>query len=182
MRVTVQSLLSRPLVSRPLLALGGSAAVALSAQIAVPLEPVPMTMQSLIVLLVGLGGGARLGAATLLLYLAEGAAGLPVFANFTAGPAVLAGPNGGFLFGFVAAAALAGWFTSRGWASRSAGVAGALIAGHFVLFAVGLAWLAVTLGPARAVAVGLTPFVAGTVVKVALGTAFVAALRVRPRA
>jgi biotin transport system substrate-specific component len=181
MRMTDRSLLSRPLVARPLLALGGSLAIALSAQIAVPLEPVPMTMQSLVVLLVGLAGGPLTGASALLLYLAEGAAGLPVFANFTAGPAVLAGPNGGFLLGFVPAAALAGWWAARGWAERPAGIAAALLAGHAVLFAAGLAWLAVPLGAAHAVAVGFTPFLPGTLVKIALGTAFVAALRVRPR-
>src|SRR4051794_39821492 len=98
-----------------LLAIGGSLALAASAQILVPIQPVPMTLQSLVVLLIGAAYGWRLGAATVLLYLAEGLCGMPVFAGFRAGPAVLIGPTGGFLLGFVPAAALAGWLAARGW-------------------------------------------------------------------
>src|SRR5579875_2844742 len=135
--------LIRTNVLRPaLLALAGSLAIAASAQISVPLHPVPMTMQSLVVLLVGMAYGPRLGAATLLAYLAEGAAGLPVFAGWAAGPAVLAGPTGGFLLGFVPAAALAGLLAARGWIRHIAGSAAVLGLGHAVLFAIGIAWLA----------------------------------------
>lgn len=160
-----------------LLALGGSLAIAASAQINFPMQPVPMTMQSLVVLLVGVAYGWRLGAATVLFYLAQGALGLPVFAGFRGGLPALAGPTAGYLFGFVAAAALAGWLASRGWTRSWWRSAATLLAGHAVLFLGGLLWLAVPLGFDRAVAVGLLPFIPGTVVKVALGVALLAALR-----
>src|SRR3712207_6388627 len=123
-----------------LLALIGSGVIALSAQVSVPFYPVPMTLQTLAVLGIGAGFGARLGAAAVLLYLAEGALGLPVFALGKAGPAVLIGPTGGFLLGFVLAAALIGWFAERG-ADRNAlrMFAAALLAGA-VLYVPGLAW------------------------------------------
>lgn len=160
-----------------LLALGGSLAIAASAQIQVPMQPVPMTMQSLVVLMVGAAYGPRLGAATLLLYLAEGICGLPVFAGFRAGPAVLAGPTGGFLLGFLPAAALAGWLAARGWA-RSLGLSALLfLAGHAVLFAFGVAWLAAHVGADAAIALGLLPFLPGTALKAALGTALLRGMR-----
>jgi biotin transport system substrate-specific component len=166
------------LVARPaLLALGGSLAIAASAQVQVPLHPVPMTLQSLVVLLVGAAYGWRLGAATVLLYLAEGLCGMPVFAGFAAGPTALAGPTGGFLLGFVPAAALVGWLASRGWTVSPWRSSAMFLAGHVVLFAGGIAWLGMLLGFGRAIAVGLLPFLPGTAVKVALGTALLAALR-----
>ncbi|SDD22377.1 biotin transporter BioY [Belnapia rosea] len=160
-----------------LLALGGSLAIAASAQIQVPMQPVPMTMQSLVVLLVGVAYGPRLGAATLLLYLAEGLCGLPVFAGFRAGPAALMGPTGGFLLGFVPAAALAGWLAARGWTQGLWRSAALFLGGHAVLFAFGLAWLAVLAGPERAIALGLLPFLPGTALKSALGVALLRGLR-----
>ncbi|MBR0681088.1 biotin transporter BioY [Roseomonas eburnea] len=170
------------LVRPALLALGGSLAIAASAQIQVPMQPVPMTMQSLVVLLVGAAYGWRLGAATVLLYLAEGLMGLPVFAGFRAGPAALAGPTGGFLVGFVPAAALAGWLAAQGWTRGVARSAATFLAGHAVLFACGLAWLGLMIGFDRAIAVGLLPFLPGTAVKTALGVALLSALRGMRRA
>lgn len=164
-----------------LLALGGSLAIAASAQIQVPIQPVPMTMQSLVVLLVGAAYGPRLGAATVLLYLAEGLLGLPVFAGLRAGPAVLAGPTGGFLLGFVPAAALAGWLAARGWGDDAWRGGAMLLAGHAVLLALGVAWLAALIGVDHAVAAGLMPFLPDTAVKVALGAALLAALRAARR-
>lgn len=170
--------IARPsLLSPALLALGGSFAIAASAQIQVPMQPVPMTLQSLVVLLVGVAYGWRLGAATVLLYLAEGLCGLPVFAGFRAGPAVLLGPTAGFLIGFVPAAALAGWLAARGWVQGLWRPVALFAAGHAVLFATGVAWLAWLFGFDRAVAVGLLPFLPGSVVKVALGVALLAGLR-----
>lgn len=163
------------------LALGGSLAIAASAQIQVPLYPVPMTLQSLVVLLVGAAYGWRLGAATVLLYLAEGVAGMPVFAGFAAGPMALAGPTGGFLLGFVPAAALAGWLASRGWTETIWRSGAMFLAGHAVLFVGGIAWLGMLIGFDRAIAVGLLPFLPGSVVKIALGASLLAALRARHR-
>jgi biotin transport system substrate-specific component len=95
------------LLSKAILVLAGSAFIAVAAQISVPMVPVPMTLQTLAILMVGLTMGSRLGALTLLAYLAEGAAGLPVFANMSSGAALL-GPSAGFLIGFVGMAFIAG--------------------------------------------------------------------------
>ena len=104
---------SQTLLTRALMVLGGSLFVAVAAQISVPMYPVPMTLQTLAILLVGLTFGARMGALTVVAYLAEGAMGLPVFANggsFTA----FAGPTAGFLLGFVVLAWIAGFAADRG--------------------------------------------------------------------
>ena len=113
----------------------GSAFIAIAAQVAVPFFPVPMTLQTLAVLAVGLAYGSRLGAMTLLAYLAEGAAGLPVFAN-AQGTAAFAGPTAGFLVGFVAMSWIAGLAAGRGVAAMLA----AAVAGSAALYAFGLAW------------------------------------------
>ena len=160
------------------LALLGSLALAASAKLQVRFYPVPMTMQSLVVLLLGMAFGWRLGAATVLLYLVEGALGLPVFAGTPekgVGIAYMMGPTGGYLVGFVLAAALTGWLAERGWGRSAWRSTAALSVGHAVLFAAGLAWLAVFTGWPRAVEFGLMPFLAGTVVKTALGVALVRA-------
>ena len=157
------------------LVVGGTLALTLSAKIQVAFWPVPMTLQSLAVLMIGVAYGSRLGVATVLAYLAEGVAGLPVFAGPAAGPAVLAGPTGGFLLGFVLAAGLIGWLAERGW-DRSVGwTAAAMILGHGLLFVPGLIWLAMQFGWPKAIAVGATPFIAATIVKTGLGVALVAA-------
>jgi biotin transport system substrate-specific component len=160
------------------LTLLGSLALAASAKLQVPFYPVPMTMQSLVVLLLGMAFGWRLGAATMLLYLVEGGLGLPVFAGTPEkgiGIAYMIGPTGGYLVGFVLAAALTGWLAERGWDRSLWRSAVALSLGHAALFAAGLAWLAVFVGWPRAVELGLVPFIAGSLVKTALGVALVRA-------
>src|SRR6185312_16337664 len=87
----------RRLLRSTLLVVGGSLALTLSAKVQVPFWPVPITLQSMVALLIGMGFGTRLGALTILAYLAEGVAGLPVFAGLAAGPAYFAGPTGGYL-------------------------------------------------------------------------------------
>lgn len=157
------------------LAIGGTLALAISAKAQVPFYPVPMTLQTLVVLLIGATFGARLASATVVLYLAEGLSGLPVFAGLTAGPAYMIGPTGGYLAGFLAAAALLGWLAERGW-DRSLGLLLAAMAlGHFVIFAFGFAWLASLFGPDKAWALGVVPFFAATIVKTLLAWALVAA-------
>ena len=96
------------------LVVAGTMFIAIAAQISVPFFPVPMTLQTLAILIVGLSFGARLGAVTVLAYLAEGAMGLPVFANGGAGLAYMAGPTAGFLLGFIAMAYVAGLAAGRG--------------------------------------------------------------------
>lgn len=104
---------SNSLLSRALLVLGGSLFVAAASQVSVPMLPVPMTLQTLAILLVGFAYGSRLGALTLVAYLAEGAMGLPVFANF-GNTASFFGPTAGFLVGFVGMAWLAGRVSEAG--------------------------------------------------------------------
>jgi biotin transport system substrate-specific component len=175
-------------VPRPLrallLALLGSALLTISAKLEVPFYPVPMTMQTLAVLVLGMSFGARLGAATVLLYLAEGAVGLPVFAGtpeLGIGIAYMMGPTGGYLAGFVLSAAITGWLTERrhDWPALVLAVA----AGSIVVFIPGVLWLAQLIGFEQSIAHGLAPFVWGTLLKgaiaVALGMAGAAVVQKR---
>jgi biotin transport system substrate-specific component len=154
-----------------LLAVVGSLVVAVSAQIQVPMVPVPMTMQSFAVLVIGAAYGARLGAATLLLYALEGAAGLPVFAGLKGGAAHLTGPTAGYILGFILAAGAVGWLAERGWDRTIGGTVRAMLIGKLLIFVPGIAWLATLIGLDKAFAAGLVPFLPGIVVKVALAVA-----------
>ncbi|UWQ97061.1 biotin transporter BioY [Rhodobacteraceae bacterium M385] len=127
------------LLRKALLVVGGTIFIALAAQISVPMIPVPMTLQTLAILTVGFTFGSRLGAATLLAYLAEGAMGLPVFANGMNGLA-FAGPTAGFLIGFVAMAWAAGWAAERGLATGFFGTAASALVISALLYVPGLAW------------------------------------------
>jgi len=130
-------------------------------RVAVPFSPVPITAQTLVVLLTGALLGRRRGAATLLGYMAVGALGLPFFAG-----AGLTGPTGGYLLGFVAAAYLTGLLVERGWGRRPGSALLALLAGNLAIYAVGLPWLALFVGPRAVLALGLLPFVVGDLLKV----------------
>ncbi|HLB79131.1 MAG TPA: biotin transporter BioY [Dongiaceae bacterium] len=159
---------SRPALRAIALMLLGTVALWLSAKIQVPLWPVPITMQTFVVLTLGVAYGGRLAGATLLLYLAEGAVGLPVFAK-GGGLGYLVGPTAGYLFGFVIAAAIVGRLAERGW-DRSAVTAGAAMAiGNLVIYAAGIAWLGAMIGYGTAIDVGLLPFLVGDALKIALG-------------
>jgi biotin transport system substrate-specific component len=148
---------------------GASLLIALSAQVSIPLPftPVPVTLQTLAVVLTGALLGSRRGAITILLYLAEGFAGLPVFSLGSAGIAHLLGPTGGYLVGFVAAAWLTGFLVERGFAGAVPGALLTLIAGHLVPYLGGVAWLGVAVGLPRAVSLGFLPFLPGDALKVA---------------
>ncbi len=151
------------------LAFLGSFVVALAAQVNVPMVPVPMTLQTLAVLAIGGAYGARLGAATLALYALEGAVGFPVFAEMKAGMAVLTGPTGGFIVGFILAAGLVGWLAERGWDRNILKMFAAMMLGAIVLYIPGLAWLhQFTSGLVQTYEWGLGPFIIGDIVKVAL--------------
>ncbi len=126
----------RALWQQGAMVLAGTVLIALAAQVSIPMWPVPMTLQGLAILVVGLSMGPRLGAATLAAYLAQGAAGLPVFANGASGLAYMAGPTGGFLLGFVAMAYIAGLGARAGLAGMLAASVGAAAA----LYLPGLAW------------------------------------------
>lgn len=153
--------------------LGGSLFTALMAQVAIPLPftPVPITGQTLAVLLVGAALGARRGALSMAAYLAEGLAGLPVFAGGTAGIGRLLGPTGGYLVGFVVAAYVVGWLAERGWDRRPLTAALAMAVGNGVIYVFGLAWLARFVGLAHVLPMGLFPFIPGDLLKVLLAAA-----------
>jgi biotin transport system substrate-specific component len=155
-----------------LLAVLGSALLTLSAKVQVPFYPVPMTLQTLVVLLIGIAFGFRLGVATVLLYLAQGAAGLPVFAGTPEkgiGLAYMLGPTGGYLAGFVLAAAIAGWIAER---KRDPGsLALAVIAGSLAIYVPGVLWLAGLVGLDKAFELGVMPFLWGDSLKAALAFA-----------
>jgi biotin transport system substrate-specific component len=148
----------------------GSLLLALSAKMQVPFWPVPMTMQTFVVLVIGMAYGWRLGGATVLLYMAEGAAGLPVFATGS-GIAYMVGPTGGFLAGFLVAVTALGWLAERGWDRSLVRTAIAMAIGHAVILGCGVSWLAHLFGWAKAVQFGLAPFWAATALKTALGIA-----------
>ncbi len=151
-----------------LLAVVGSALLAVSAQIQVPMYPVPMTMQSFVVLVIGAAYGARLGGATVLLYLLEGAVGLPVFAGMKSGLVSLTGTTGGYLFGFFLAATLVGWLAERGWDRSLRRTVAMMVLGKLCIFVPGLTWLALLIGVDKAIMGGLVPFLPGIVLKSAL--------------
>ena len=145
----------------------GALLLTLSAKVKVPLEPVPVTMQPLAVLALSLALGSRLAVATVLFYLAQGLAGLPVFTGTPEkglGLAYVLGPTGGFLIGFLIAAALTGALADRGWA-RNYGLA--ILAGAVGLAAIylpGTAWLSGLIGFDKAITFGVAPFLMKDVV------------------
>jgi biotin transport system substrate-specific component len=161
-----------------LLAVGGSLLLTLSAKINVPFYPVPLSMQTFAVLAIGAAFGWRLGTATVLLYLAEGAAGLPVFAGTPEkgiGLAYMMGPTGGYLVGFVAGAAIVGWLAERGWDRSILLLTGAMFIGHVAIFVLGAAWLSTIVGIEKALALGVAPFYLATVFKTLLAAACIKA-------
>jgi biotin transport system substrate-specific component len=157
----------------------GTALLTLSAKVNLPLPYVPMTLQTLVVLTIGAAYGWRLGCATVIAYLAEGAMGLPVFAGPAGGLAPLLGPTAGYLFGFVAAAFVTGWLSERGWDRSASLLFVAMGLGHIIILAAGFGWLAfgMKLGVEKAWLVGIAPFLAASLIKNALGAALVPAIR-----
>lgn len=139
-----------------------------SAQIAIPLSGgVPITGQTFGVLLAAMALGRVRGVGVVALYLAEGAAGLPVFASGGAGPAVFVGPTGGYLLGFLASAWLVGTLADRGWDRSYMKSLSALAAGTALIFLVGLAWLSQFVSGTTLLLVGLYPFLPGAALKIA---------------
>jgi biotin transport system substrate-specific component len=170
-----------------LLVLAGTLLIAVAAKVKVPFFPVPMTLQTLAILLIAATYGMRLGTLTVLAYLFEGLLGLPVFTNTPpaiAGPAYFLGPTGGFLAGFIVLAAVVGWATDRAWDRSIPKLFAAMIVGEVIMMALGFGWLAwfaslssgaTGLGVAKAWAGGVTPFILGDLLKIILATLAVAA-------
>ena len=161
-----------------LLVVGGSLLVAGMAQVRIPLPftPVPITGQTFAVLLVGAALGSRRGVASLMLYLVMGLIGLPVYAGGASGLATLIGPTGGYLLGFILAAALVGALAARGMDRRIPSAFLAFLAGELIIYFCGVAWLSMFLGFQGAILAGLLPFLVGDALKlVAAGLALPAA-------
>ncbi|GAB4351854.1 MAG: biotin transporter BioY [Kiloniellaceae bacterium] len=158
-----------------LLAVVGSLLLYASAKVQVPFYPVPITMQTFAVLVIGMAYGWRLGGATVALYLAQGALGLPVFAGTPEkglGLAYMAGPTGGYLLGFLLAAVAVGWLAGRGWDRSVARTLAAMTLGTAIIFVPGVLYLGALIGWDKPVLeFGLYPFLWGAVFKIGLAAA-----------
>jgi biotin transport system substrate-specific component len=158
------------------LVVAGAALVAVLAQASIPLWPVPITGQTLAVIVVGAALGARRGAAALVTYMAAGLAGLPVFADFTGSIAAVGKPSFGFIIGFIVAAFVAGWFAERAWDRRPVLAFVGFIAASIIPFLVGVPYMALILGTvvgvevtfASVLSAGVLPFILGGIVKAAV--------------
>jgi biotin transport system substrate-specific component len=157
----------------------GSLILWASAKISVPFWPVPMTLQTGAVAMLAAAYGWRLGLATVLLYLAQGALGLPVFQGTPQqgiGLAYMVGPTGGYLAGFVVETVVIGWLAERGLDRNAVSLFGAMVLGDVLVFALGLTWLGTVIGWDKPLlSLGLYPFVLGDLVKLALAACIVAA-------
>ena len=154
----------------------GSLLLAVSARVQVPFWPVPMTMQTMVVVVIAMTLGSRLGTLVISAYVLEGLLGLPVFANSPergVGLAYILGPTGGYLVGFIVAGFVCGWLAERGFRSSMAMAAAANVIGTVIILALGFGWLATLIGVEKAFAVGVMPFLLGSVVKVGLGAVIV---------
>ena len=163
------------LLRAALLAVAGTLLLYASAKIQVPFYPVPITMQTFAVLVIGMAYGWRLGGGTVLFYLAQGAAGLPVFAGTPEkglGLAYMAGPTGGYLLGFLLAALLVGWLAERGWDRSVVKTLLAMVLGTAIIFIPGVLWLGGLIGWDKPVLdLGLYPFLPGAAFKIGLAAA-----------
>lgn len=148
----------------------GNLFLTLSSYIEVPMIPVPMTMQTFAVTLLGALYGWRLGGMTIIAWLIEGALGLPVLGGGASGLHYFVGPTAGYLFAFPIAGILMGWLSEQGWNGSRVLLAfsGMLISNGFCLL-FGVAWLASIIGYKQAVVLGVVPFLVGGIVKSALG-------------
>ena len=150
----------------------GTLFLALSSYIEVPMVPVPVTMQTFAVTLIGALYGWRLGAITIAAWLVEGAVGFPVLAGGAAGISHFVGPTGGYLFAFPLVGALVGWLAERGWNGNRVMLAfAAMVLGNLACLVLGTAWLAVMIGAEQAITFGFLPFIVGGLLKSALGAA-----------
>ena len=168
----------RTLVMDVVLVVAGAALVTVLAQVAIPLWPVPITGQTLAVLLVGSTLGWLRGAISMVLYAALGLVGLPVYSDGSHGPSVLFGATGGYIIGFIISAALVGWLAERQWDRKVLKAIVTFVAGSVVVFAVGLPWLAVYLGSVgypndlqSVLVAGFYPFIVGGIIKAAIAAA-----------
>ncbi len=153
----------------------GSLLIALSSKIQVPFYPVPMTMGTFVILALSMAYGPRLAFATLALYLAEGALGLPVFAGTPEkgiGLLYMMGGTGGYLLGYLIAAFVCGWLAEKGWDRNVFKTFAAMLIGSALIYIPGLLWLGMLFGWDKPILEwGLTPFILGDLTKIALAAA-----------
>ncbi|TPL80650.1 biotin transporter BioY [Mesorhizobium sp. B2-3-12] len=167
------------LATQFLLAIAGTLLLTLAAKTRVVLGPVDISMQTLAVFLIAAAFGMRLGVATLLLYMAEGAMGFPVFQGTPEkgiGIAYMLGSTGGYLAGFVVMAAIVGWAADRGWDRHPIKLFNAMLVAEVIMMAMGFAWLALLIGPEKSWQFGVVPFIVGDLIKVALAASLVPAV------
>ena len=155
------------LLNQAVLVVAGIVLLAVSAHVKIPFYPVPVTMQTLVVLMIGMTYGTRLGGVTLLAYLANGAIGLPVFAS-GAGWAYMMGPTGSYLMGFFVSAIVLGQLAEMGWGKSLASTAAAMVIGNVVIYAFGVFWLSQMIGLEKAFQFGLAPFIYGDLLKIVI--------------
>ena len=167
---------SRRLLAQTGLVLAGTLVITMAARIQVPMWPVSMSLQTLAILLIAGFGGSRLATLTVLAYLAEGAAGLPVFQGTPErgiGLAYMVGPTGGYLLGFVIMAFLVGRAADKGWSARPVALLGTMIGSEIIMLACGALWIGALLGLPSALAYGIGPFIISDLVKVVLAATLV---------
>jgi len=166
---TLEALASGSLAKKAAIVVGGSIFLAVLSQIAAPFFPVAMTLQTLAVMLIGVTFGFRLATATLVLYLLEGAAGLPVFTGFANLAELIAKPyTSGYLAGFLVAAGFMGFMADRGVTRSWLGMFATLLVGEVIIFALGIAVLGYLIGFEASLSAGLYPFLLGDALKLVL--------------
>ncbi len=153
------------------LVIAGNILLVLASKASIPYGSVPFTFQTLAILLIGMAYGSRLGTATVGIFLAEGAAGLPVFYSAKAGLAYFAGPTAGYLVGFLVAVAVVGFLAERGYGKSPVSTLLAMLAGEIIIFALGLVWLSYLIGFEKAFQGGFLLFVPWECVKMAMAMA-----------
>ncbi|WP_337997221.1 biotin transporter BioY [Oleispirillum naphthae] len=162
------------------LLIAGVMALVLSSRVAIPVGPVPVTLQTLAVSLVGALYGRRLGGACVVAWLLAGAAGLPVFAGASAGVQKFLGPTAGYLFAFPLAAMAVGWLVERGWdRGRFLRLLALMVLSNAICLLFGAAWLGSAIGLEKALIRGVAPFLVGAALKSILGALVLALLSAR---
>ena len=155
-----------------LLALFGTFLLAISSKVQVPFWPVPMTMQTFVIFLIGMTYGIRLSFATVALYLFEGAAGLPVFAS-GGGIAYLIGPTAGYLYGMLFASVAISYLANLGFSKTYFKATLSLLFGSIIIFSIGIIYLGSIIGYEKAIAAGLLPFIPSELFKIALAVSLI---------
>lgn len=175
MLLTKQLIKSKSLTTNIVIAFTGSILLALLARLSIPVpfSPVPITGQTFGILFLGAVLGSRIGTLSVVLYLAEGIIGLPVFAGGSMGFLYLFGPTGGYLIGFIPAVYVVGYLSEEGWTNKFTTTFMTMIIGTAIIFVFGISWLTVTGGFETALSIGLYPYLPGATVKIILATVII---------